>query len=159
MIIYLVPILLSESNELTFHGSTSLRRINQYNLFILACAAQQSGAALLFLQAGLGTPRCRHRGSMVAFDSRAKTSIHFSRFSRLSRDSIVSVPLSRPDSSRIGRWALPTATTSINLIKSKRVRTFLADVTSARSSVMNKTLQIYHRFVWLSSFFVVCLFV
>lgn len=64
--------------------------------------------ALLFLQIGFATISCHHDRSMIAFVYRTKTSIHFSRFSRLGRDSIVSVALSLPGTSRIGGWALPT---------------------------------------------------
>jgi hypothetical protein len=75
MIISLASMLPLGSNELTFH--------------------QREALALLFLQAGFTAPSCHQEARTVAFDYRPKTSVHFSPFSRLNRDSIVSAALSR----------------------------------------------------------------
>jgi len=97
MIISLDRILLHGSNELTFRIL-----INQ--------------KTLLFLQVGFTTLSCHQEASMVAFDSRSKTSIHFSPFSTpTSRgDSIVSVALSRSDPHRPEGGCYPLPFSSIN---------------------------------------------
>lgn len=56
----------------------------------------QKVEALLLHQVGFTTRSCHHDASIVVFDSRAKTSIHFSPLSfACAKNSIVSVALSR----------------------------------------------------------------
>lgn len=89
VIISLRAALLQSSNELPFR--TPPRR-----------------GTLLFLRIGFTAMPCYHGRSMVAFDSRPKTSIHFSPFTQSSWVSIVSVALSRPYTLQCRGWVLPT---------------------------------------------------
>lgn len=91
-----------DGNHLSWLGiTTELERANFLN-------PDSCRKTLLLHQIGFSTHPFHNGASMVILVSRTTISIHFSPFSRHSQDSIVSVPLSRPDASQIGGWVLPT---------------------------------------------------
>ena len=97
---------------------------------------------LYFLRAGFATKPCHHGSRTVVFDSRSKTPVHFSPFIRQRRTSIVSVALSRPDASRIGRWALPTTHCPATAGQEFGLSSPPRKCGAKRSSAMNKTVAI-----------------
>jgi hypothetical protein len=118
MIISLGLLLPIDSNELTFWTSAKATD-HKLNFTYRLCSLYSEALAkehCSFSQVGFTTNPCHHGARIVAFISRTKTPIHFSPFSRLSRDSIVSAALS-----------LSSRTVGVTHYSIEGVRTFLPD--------------------------------